>query len=368
MIKGRLVQYAVCGACLFSLAFSLHGCRLAYLLQAAEGQIKVLTGAVPVEEAVLRQTLSVHESRHLRMSYRIRTFAAEQLGLTPTESYRTLYTGPRSPVIYALAASPKDRLASLTWWFPVVGRVPYLGFFDASEAKAQARKLAALGLDVFLGRADAYSTLGWFKDPLTRELLRRPTGDFVEILLHEMVHATLYLPGQGAFNEGLASMIGLYGALQFLEAHFGPLHPLVQEARAAIDDERRFSFFLEDHFGCLEEIYASSLAFDEKMRLRAETFSLSKRRFAGLQAEFQTHRFQFFDSLELNNASLLAVGLYHRHFPILETVHRVNNGSIKKTLSFFRELSQGGGDTVAAAKTWLLDKGIQPGTGTGWES
>lgn len=346
-------------ACILILAAALllPACRLSYVIQAAQGQLRMLSGAVPVEEALLGEALSTDEVNHIRLSYRVRSFAVERLGLTPSESYTTLYLGPRSPTVYAVCASPKDRLAGLTWWFPIVGPVPYLGFFDEGEARAQAALLAARGLDTFVGRADAYSTLGWFRDPLTRDLLRRPTCDFVEILIHEMVHESLYVPGQGAFNEGLASLVGMYGALAFLEATFGPNHPLTVEAREAIQDARQFALFLDNLLTSLEAIYGSPVSLEEKMRLKEETFSSAKRRFLFLESRFRTDHFTFFSRMPLNNATLLAVALYHRPFPLLETLLLENEGSVKDTLALLKRLTGGYGDALGAVRVWLRDRG-----------
>ena len=118
----------------------------------------------------------------------------------------------------------------VTWWFPVVGNMPYLGFFDLEKARAEKEKWVQKDLDVIIGRADAYSTLGWFQDPVTRNLLQGSQVDLAETILHEMTHTTLYVKGQGAFNEGLAVLVGKVGTHRFMEKTYGPSHPLTIQA------------------------------------------------------------------------------------------------------------------------------------------
>ncbi|MBN1102530.1 MAG: aminopeptidase, partial [Deltaproteobacteria bacterium] len=174
--KKRVFRVA-CKPVLLTLVLMLatSGCRIGYILHAAAGQFKLLAGAVPVEEALKESALPPDEQERLRLVARIKDFGETELGLKRTENYQTVYLKSRQCPIYTVAASPKDRLTRVTWWFPVVGDMPYLGFFDLESARKEKEKLLRKDLDVSLARADAYSTLGWFKDPVTLNLLEGTT-------------------------------------------------------------------------------------------------------------------------------------------------------------------------------------------------
>jgi predicted aminopeptidase len=118
-----------------------------YLFHAAIGQYERIADAVPIQDALKDPSLGDQESAHLNMIGPLKQFAVERLGLKPTESYSTVCLKPQSSFIYTVSASPKDLLSRVTWWFPVVGRVPYLGFFDLTEARAKGKSLAKEGME-----------------------------------------------------------------------------------------------------------------------------------------------------------------------------------------------------------------------------
>ena len=255
------------------------GCRMGYYLHLTAGQLSLLCGAVPVEDALREGTLSHEERERLRLVARIKEFGETELGLEKTENYQTVYLKSRQNPIYTISASPKDRLTRVTWWFPIVGDMPYLGFFDIESARKEKEELLQKDLDVAVGRADAYSTLGWFRDPVTRNLLEEPVPYLVETVLHEMTHTTLYVKGQGEFNEGLAMLVGLTGARLFLEREYGPSHPLSALADGAIRDERVFSSFMTSLMERLERLYSSPVSREEKLREREKVFSTAAEEF-----------------------------------------------------------------------------------------
>ena len=336
--------------CLLWMASFLAGCRMGYLLHAAAGQMEFVSGSIPVEEALSDDSLSSEEKDRLRLVARIKDFGEKELGLSSTDSYTKVYLKSRSHPIYTISACPKDRLERVTWWFPVVGRTPYLGFFDLQEARAEKAKLEKGGYDVFLGKAEAYSTLGWFSDPVTLNMLDGSVPNLINTILHEMTHSTLYLPGQGEFNEGLAVLVAGKGTIQFLEAAYGPLHPWTKESMGKLEDERIFSVFLDSLLESLQMVYESSLTYEEKMAQRERIFVRSKEDFRHVSKDLQGTEFLSFLDLRLNNASLMALGLYHRYFSLFESVFRRNGDSIRETIAFFQTLSVKEDDVLAVVR------------------
>src|SRR5262249_41967930 len=144
--------------------------------------------------------------------------------LTATENYVRYTQLDRDAAVYVVQAAPPLELKPRLWSFPIVGTVPYLGWFNVKDAKAYAQTLAQQGLDVDVRGASAYSTLGWFKDPVLSTMIGEGDGALGELantVLHESTHATLYVKGQSAFNESLASFVGDRLARDWLATRFG---------------------------------------------------------------------------------------------------------------------------------------------------
>ncbi len=317
------------------------GCRMGYLFHAASGEYELLSGAIPVEEGLKDDTLSEDKKIRLRLVGQVKDFGETELGLKETENYEKVYLKSHRNPIYTISASPKDQLSRKTWWFPIVGNMPYLGFFDLEKAKAEKAKLEKKDLDVNLGAAGAFSTLGWFKDPVTLSLIEGSTYYLVETILHELTHTTIYVKEQGEFNEGFANLVGLVGAKQFLEAQNN------------IEDERLFSTFISALMENLESIYNSSQTYDEKLAQREKIFAGALASFAKLKGKLKTNRFTYFGRSGLNNAYLMSINLYHRHFHLFEAIYQRKGQSVKETLSYFQALAEEKGDLIPEAQKWL---------------
>ncbi|MBW1707290.1 MAG: aminopeptidase [Deltaproteobacteria bacterium] len=329
------------------------GCRMAYIFHVAAGQFRLLNDSIPVEDALKKDSLGYEQKERLRLVIGIKEFGEKELGLKKTENYETVYLESSKRPIYVVSASPRDRLARITWWFPVVGDMPYLGFFDLDKAKAEKGDLIKKDLDVILGMAEAYSTLGWFKDPVTLNLVEGSTVDLVETILHEMTHTTLYVKGQGEFNEGLAVLVGKVGAYLFLDRTYGPSHSFTVEAKKSIEDERIFCPFLNPLLKRLERLYDSQISYQEKLVQREKIFAASMEDFSRLKGKLQTDRFTRFGRGGMNNAYLMSVGLYHRNFHLFESVLKKKGNSIRDTVAFFKGLSEKEGDILGRARKWV---------------
>jgi predicted aminopeptidase len=181
-----------------------------------------------------------------------------------------------------------------------------------------------------------------------------------------LTHTTLYVSGQGDFNEGFANLVGLMGAKQFLEAHYGPSHPLTIEAQNNIEDERLFSSFISTLMEDLESLYNSSMSYEEKLAEREKIFTHALTSFAQLKSELKTNRFTYFGRSGLNNAYLMSINLYHRHFHLFEAVYQKKGQSVKETLSYFQALAAEKGDLIQEAQKWLDVTSKPPRTPISW--
>jgi predicted aminopeptidase len=333
-----------------TLVLSCSGCQFRYILNAASHQYHLIHDSVKVEEALKGDLIESDHRTRLRLVATIKEFGEKELGLKRTQNYQAIYLESDQPTIYILSASPKDRLARISWWFPIVGDMPYLGFIDLEGARKEKDRLIKKELDVSIGVADAYSTLGWFEDPVTLNLLERSMVELTEIILHEMTHNTMYIKGQGEFNEGLANLVGKVGALSFMRKTYGDTHPFTIEAENILMDERLFSSFLASLLEKLDLLYKSDISYQEKLVEREKIFTKSLKKFADIQVNFKTDRFKGFGESGLNNAYLMSIGLYNRYSKLFEETMMEDGNSVKNMLDHLRKMAGKGSDVLEGMK------------------
>lgn len=194
---------------------------ISYGFSQAKGQLHIVWNARPVEEFIADPLFPDSLKQKLRLIEEVRAFAIDSLGLKDTKNYKTLYDQKGKEVMWVVTASEPFRLAPHEWNFPILGAVPYKGFFNEQSAVTLANALSAEGWDVNVRNPGGWSTLGWFTDPILSKMLEKDEGDLASLIIHEMVHATIFVKDSINFNENLASFIGDRGAEAFLIARFG---------------------------------------------------------------------------------------------------------------------------------------------------
>ncbi|MFP4037915.1 MAG: aminopeptidase [Desulfobacteraceae bacterium] len=350
--RSRLLVVALV-LCLATGFFLLQACSPSYVVHLALGQLRSMGRSIPADEALRGPLLTMEEKDALRLVARVKLFGEDELGLTRTGSYQSVDAEISRAPIYTISAASKTKLELVTWWFPVVGRMPYLGFFDMQRALARKQELEREGLDVMIWAAGAYSTLGWFKDPVPRSLLKREDLQLVDTILHEMTHATIWVKGRPTFNETLANLVGRHGAVAFMEAASGRDSLEARAARAALRDQRRFSDFIGRLAARLEELYQSPITREEKLIRREVVFSEAAAAFSSIEPSMETDRYLGFGARGLNNALILGLAVYHRHFNLLDSVVESCSGDLRQALSVFRYLSLTEGDPIRKMEAWF---------------
>ena len=244
---------------------ALSGC---YLFTQAVGQLRVLLNSQRIDTLLADPAVPTAVKLKLRLVREIKAFGESDLGLKPSSNYESFYDTKGQPITYIVSACRKDRFQPHLWWFPIVGDVPYKGFFHKPDAEAEAAELRAQGYDVALGTAAAYSTLGYFPDPVLSTMLEYPEEQLVALILHELTHGTIYLPGGTDFNEGLASFVGWQGALEFARRRHGIHSERYDRTVRAFAAEERRDARAKEVFRKLDELYKSGLSRDEIMARR----------------------------------------------------------------------------------------------------
>lgn len=195
---------------------------ITYGLQQGHGQFNIIWNAKPVEEYLVDPSFPDSLKTRLQLIKEIRKYAIDSLGLKDTENYKTLYDQKGKEVMWVVLASEPYKLKPKEWHFPVIGSVPYKGFFKQERAENLKQELEQEGWDVILRNPGGWSTLGWFTDPILSKMLTRSEGDLANLIIHEMSHATIFVKDSVEFNENLATFIGDRGAEQFLLYKYGP--------------------------------------------------------------------------------------------------------------------------------------------------
>ncbi len=271
-------------AWLVLLALSLSGCfYTSYLGQAIYGQDDLSWRTRDIEDAIADPSVDAHTRQMLALIGDVKRFG-ERHALEPTNSYREFVDLDRDAVVHVVSASHPLRFESVTWWFPIVGSVPYLGWFNERDAQRFARDLAAEGYDVDVRGASAYSTLGFFDDPILSTMIPRrgsAVGDLVAVVLHESVHATHYIGGQTYFNESLADWVGDTLAMDYL-THRLELDRWVLLAWEQAQEQREHRALLfHQAYKKLEAVYADASLSDAAKLQRKHQITEDLRREVG---------------------------------------------------------------------------------------
>ncbi len=228
-----------------------------YLLEQARGQAKMIFGARNIEAVLEDPAIPDSIKVKLKLIQEIRTFSIDELGLNANKNYTSYYAPKANDNLLLLTATKPYSFENYEWSFPIIGKVSYKGFFNHERAQTEMKELAAMDYDTDLGRVAAWSTLGWFKDPVTSGMLKRQEGQLADLIIHEISHGTIYIKDQTELNENIASFIGVEGARKFLKKKFGADSKELESYVSRQKDEKIFSEFVLDCMKRLETLYKS---------------------------------------------------------------------------------------------------------------
>ena len=194
---------------------------IGYGIAQARGQLAIVWNARPIEEVMNDPAVADSLKQKIELVQRVRKFAIDSLGVSDSDSYRTLYDQQGKPVLWVVTACEPFSLVDKKWSFPIVGTFSYKGFFDHERAVALQRTLSRQGYDTGIRTVSAWSTLGFLDDPILSGLLFRTEGQVANTIIHELTHATVFIKDDLKFNENVASFVGDQGAKAFLRHEYG---------------------------------------------------------------------------------------------------------------------------------------------------
>ncbi len=319
----------------------LPACSPGYVLRAGWEEAKILAARQSIHEIVHDTSASAELRGKLRLVQDARDYAERTLDLDPADAFTSYVELERDTLLMVVNAAHEFDLRWKTWWFPIVGRLPYKGYFDFEKARREADKLDAQGYDTWVRPSSAFSTLGWFPDPLMSTTLRADSVGIVETVIHEITHSTFFPKGQARFNESFANFVGYRGAISFFCDGLAD-ELLCESAEDRWHDIRVFGRFFHSLLDPLEALYGSDLAADEMRAEKQRILREAADRFQSeVQAEFRSGRYRGLDPARVNNAWLLSRMLYYTRLDDMETLYRRSGDLAAAVRELIRETGTG---------------------------
>ena len=305
-----------------------------YLSRAAYEEARILARRQPIQRLVVRDATPPALREKLALVLEARQFAIDSLHLRAEESFTTFSQLDRDTLVLVVSAAYRDRLERKSWWFPVVGRFPYKGFFDFGEAQRTAAALTREGFDVTVGPSPAFSTLGWFNDPLVSTTVKADRVTLVNTVLHELLHTTFFAKGQVSFNESFATFVGGRGAEHFFRARGDSAR--WRRAQDDWHDDRLMGAFWERTAREIDSVFArlSDAASAARIAARDTVYARARRRLVDtIGPQLRTYPAGWVDQVPLNNAVLMARRVYAERLDRFDSVYAASGGNLREAIA-----------------------------------
>ncbi len=309
-------------------AAALSGCEtLSYYGHVFSGQMDVLSKRRPIPEVIEDPQTPPEVRRKLQAVQRMREFAVERMALPQSESFTSYADLERSYVLWSVYATPELSLETRSWCYPFLGCVDYRSYFDEARARDYAARLRDQGWDVYIAPSPAYSTAGWFDDPVYNTVLQYSEAEIAGILFHELAHERIYVPDATTFNESFAMTVQLEGARRWL-ASTGREARIERYLREQARNEEFVALLLE-HRRRLQRLYASERSVEGKREAKARILEELQHAYANLKASWGgSSGYDWWFQGELNNATLAPIGTYHRYIPAFRALLKQHGGNL----------------------------------------
>ncbi|MBX7145111.1 MAG: aminopeptidase [Oligoflexia bacterium] len=322
--------------CLAILLF-FSACSPLYVIEAAYHESGILLRRRDISEVLADRDSSDKEREKLSIVRDAREFGIS-IGLTPGQSFTKYSRVSRDVLAWVLMGSRPDAFELYSWWFPIVGSVPYKGYFEKADAECAGRRLEFEGYETFVRGTDAFSTLGWFNDPVLSTTLRRDNIRIANTVLHESLHSTVWIPGQVPFNESLANFVGAEAALEFFTKRCQAGCTEAQRAElknAEIDKARELELavLVTNLYEALDTLYRSDKSRAEKISKRSEIFDQV---LAPLRAKYPNLSIL----KTINNAEIMQLKIYLTQLEKFELLFKKRNMDWKAFLADLQKIRE----------------------------
>lgn len=319
---------------LFTIIFQT-GCQIPYLVESAWTHLKIISSKKDIEKALENPDIPEEWKAKLKLTLEIRPYI-KSLGLEITKNYRTFVDLKKPYISHLLIVAPEYSLKPKTWWFPIVGTFPYKGFHNEQKAIKASEYYSKKKYDTYIRGVTAYSTLGWFNDPLLSTMMKYPDEDLVETIIHESVHATIFIKNNVDFNEQLAVFIAKKATLYYC------LNQSMQKYKnclRAYADEDLFTDFLVQSYEKIDDFYKdkSNHNPEQKQKIFSTIKEFYKNEYS---KKFSDKRYDYILDRDLNNAFFAAQKTYYSNQQKFEVVfEKQASKDIKQFIGMLKKLS-----------------------------
>jgi len=323
--------------CLFLVLLEGLGCNGGYVLRSSYFQMELLAHRVPLEEALADPEYTLKERERLEDILHAQQFA-EKVGLKTGETYTSVARNwPRE--LFNISACERDSFSPVTWDFPIVGTVPYLGFFRREDAHSILRELTKTpNVEVYARPVGAYSTLGYFDDPILPSMLTRGRFGALRTVFHELAHGTLWLPGSVGFNESFASFVGETLAVDYFRSLGSKEENTLNRAIEGMEDHKVFEAIMRGIYGELDALYQSPLSRTEKLQKKKVILDSIPRRVQAASLHHPKSYKKLTRPSQWNNARLIQFRAYNDLKPLFERVYEAHGRDLRKLLETLSQL------------------------------
>ena len=309
---------------------------------------------MPIAEIIADPKVEEETKRKLKLAVHARQFAETELKLKSTSNYTSYVKLEQKYISYIVSISPKTELKHKLWSFPFVGDVPYKGFFSEQEAQDEAKTFDPNKFDSYVRGASAYSTLGWFDDPILSSMMRYSDHSLVNLIIHETTHATLYIPDNADFNERLATFIGNLGTELYFKKLEGENSKTLKTVADISHDEKIFSEFISKEVDSLKQWYKNYKGkLPEEVR-QSRLNEINSRFQKKIIPKTKTKRYHYFAKEKINNALLLSYRTYVYDLSDFRKAFEKNNKNFEKFIAFSKSLEDAD-DPEKALKKYIAN-------------
>lgn len=310
------------------LALPAAGCaNFGYYTQAVKGQFQIYSRGRPIEDVVADSQTDAKLKDRLTRALEIRTFASRELALPDNQSYRVYADLERPFALWNVFATPELSLKPNEWCFLFVGCVTYRGYFAHDDATAFAAKLQSTGEDVYVGGVPAYSTLGWFNDPLLNTFINRPLPELAGLVFHELAHQRLYIKGDTTFNESFAVTVELEGVRRWLRKNGGADGFAGYEERLKRRDD--FIALMLKYRDRLDNVYRSDATDAAKRDAKQRILGELRAEYRQVRARWNGYTgYDNWFAQDLNNAHFVSIGTYYQLVPAFQALLAREHGDL----------------------------------------
>lgn len=329
---------------------------VAYYSQAATGQLSLLWARESIDEMLQSAEVDQDIKRKLALVLEARDFAEQQLGMSAGHTYTQYVELDRAYVVWNVFAAPEFSTAPINWCYPIAGCVAYQGYFSETAAQEFGQKLRSEGYDVYIGGVDAYSTLGWFDDPLTSSVLRRPDHRVVALIFHELAHQKIYVPGDTTFNESFASFVEEEGLRRWFEHYPHRAYEVDLPLEQSLQDDfvALVGLYRERFAALYEQPLDESLMRQEKVKLQQQL----REAYEELSERWGRGAYDRWFAGPLNNAQLGTIASYNDYIPAFAVMLQQEAGDLERFFARVKALSQLSRDQREASLEQLMSKGL----------